>query len=59
MILQNTVFTKLAWLFHVIVNISFSYDLLLITTALISGANHLTVGNHSTFPFLNKTCTIV
>jgi len=35
MILQNTVFTKVAWLFHVIVNISFSYDLLLITTALI------------------------
>jgi len=35
MILRHTVFTKLAWLFHVIVNISFSYDVLLITTALI------------------------
>jgi len=27
MIPRNTVFTKLAWLFHIIVNISFSYDL--------------------------------
>ena len=35
MILRHTVFTKLAWLFHIIVNISFSHDVLLITTALI------------------------
>jgi len=33
MILRHTIFTKLACLFHVIVNISFSYDVLLITTA--------------------------
>ena len=29
MIPRNTVFTKLAWLFHIIVNIPFSYGLLI------------------------------
>jgi len=57
-ILRHTVLTKLACLFHLIVNISFSYDVLLIKTALIWSANHLTVSNHSTLPILNKTCTI-
>jgi len=41
---------KTCLVFHVIVNISFSYDILLITTALIQSENHLTVSNHSTFP---------
>jgi len=48
---------KTCLVFHVIVNISFSYDILLITTALIQSENHLTVSNHSTFPVLNKMCT--
>jgi len=34
-ILRHTVFTKLACLFHVIVDISFSHHVFLITTALI------------------------